>query len=42
MFWFLKKSYKYINPKGMMKHLGFLRRLPKAYIDFCKFQREDA
>ena len=41
MLWFLKTSYSYINPRGLIEHLKFLRRLPVAALKFRRCMRDD-
>jgi hypothetical protein len=31
---FIKESYSFIEPKGIIGHIKFLLRFPKAYIKF--------
>lgn len=34
--WFIKKSYKFVNPKGIKGHWWFIRNLPGATYTFYK------
>ena len=39
MKWFLKTSYSYIDPRGLVGHLKFVWRLPRAAMKFWRLTR---
>jgi len=40
MWWFIRTSYSYINPRGVRQHIRFLRDLPGAYRRYAKCMRK--
>ena len=41
MFWFIRQSYSYIEPKGFKEHVWFFVAIPKAYVKFAWLEFED-
>lgn len=41
MKWFVKTSYGYINPRGLIEHVIFAYRLPKAWMSYSKIMRRE-
>ncbi len=41
MIWFLKTSYGYIHPRGILDHLRFVRDFPGAYQRFRGSMKAD-
>lgn len=41
MIWFIKTSYRYINPNGIIGHFKFLKDLPKAWSNFKEHQNDN-
>lgn len=41
LLWFIETSYGYINPRGLLEHVNFIVRLPRAAHGFLKIMRHE-
>jgi len=39
MMWFITTSYSYVNPRGVMEHVSFVARFPRAAWIYWRLMR---